>query len=287
MTKLRLVTVLCLGIFSTLVLLGNKNGRASQSQSGNTGAPGDETQGGQPKTCIACHSQSSILASVAVSVLDSSNTPVTQYIPGKLYTARVTITASGNNLNGYGFQMIGLRDSNNSDLDGFSDVNPNNYKIATIPGGRTYAEHNNISDTNIFDVRWTAPPTGTGSVTLYAAGNGVNANGTSSGDGSGFGSVKLTELVSSSQNLEGALARIALQPNPVQSTAVLKLKQLDAGVYQISAFDISGKTVWSSQQTLPEGDSILSFSTAEWLPGVYFIRLETAGKSSSVKVLKL
>lgn len=287
MTKLRLVTLLCFGIFSTLVLLGNKNGRASQAQRGNTGAPGDETEGGQPKTCIACHNQSSILASVAVSVLDSASNPVTQYIPGKLYTARVTITASGNNLNGYGFQMIGLRDSDNSDLDGFSDVNPNNYKIATIPGGRTYAEHNNISATNTFDVRWTAPPTGTGSVTLYAAGNGVNATGTSSGDGSGFGSVKLTELVSSTQNLDGALARIAVYPNPVQSTSVLNLKQLEAGAYQISAFDISGKTVWSSQQTLPEGDSNLSFSTADWRPGVYIIRLETAGKSSSVKVLKL
>jgi hypothetical protein len=287
MSKLRLIIFLGFGIFSTLVLLGNKNGRASQSQAGNTGAPGDETQGGQPKTCIACHNQSTILASVAVTVLDSAQNSVTQYIPGKLYTARVTITASGNNLNGYGFQMIGLRDSNNSDLDGFTDVNPNNYKIASIPGGRTYAEHNNISATNTFDVRWTAPPTGTGSVTLYAAGNGVNATGTSSGDGSGFGSLKLTELSSAAEDLSTRLPKLTAIPNPVQTETILNLAYLEAGEYAIAAFDISGKRVWFSQQFLPEGAAALPLSTRDWQPGLYFIRLEKGHKAASVKILKL
>ena len=287
MTKLRLVIILGFGIFSTLALLGNKNGRASQSQRGNTGAPGDETQGGQPETCIGCHNQGPIVASLAISVLDSANNPVTQYQPGKLYTTRVTITASGNNLNGYGFQMIGLRNSDNSDLDGFSDINPNNYKLVSIPNGRTYAEHNNISASNLFNVRWTAPPSGTGSITFYAAGNGVNSNGTTSGDGSGFSSLQLTEMSSAANEISKNLPQISLIPNPIQENAVLRLQNLEAGEYQLSAFDILGKNVWNTQQKLAEGAQTLEVPAANWLPGIYFVRLEKGGKATSVKVLKL
>lgn len=284
---LRPVIFLFFGLFATLVLLGNKNGRASQAQRGNTGAPGDETQGGQPKTCQACHNQGPIVATVAVIVLDSANNSVTQYIPGKKYTARVQITASGSGLNGYGFQMIGLRDSNNSDLDGFTDVNPNNYKIASIPGGRTYAEHNNISTSNLFDVTWTAPPSGTGSVTLYAAGNGVNSNGTTTGDGAGFGSLKLTELSSGTEDFPVSLSQISVFPNPVQSEAILSLENLSAGDYQIAAFDASGRKVWETQQALPEGAFTLALPSSDWASGMYFIRLTQGRNQQSVKVLKL
>jgi len=238
-------------------------------------------------TCMNCHNTGPIVASVAVSVLDSSSNPVTQYIPGYKYTARVTITASGPNLMGYGFQMIGLRDSNNSDLDGFTDVNPNNYKIATIPGGRTYAEHDNMSTSNTFNVRWTAPATGTGSVTLYAAGNGVNGNGGTGGDGAGFSSVKLTESTSATEDFEGSLPKLAVYPNPLQSRSVLNLENLEAAEYNLTAYDISGKAVWSIQQNLPEGSTVLALPTAEWPSGIYFLRLEKGGKSASVKVLKL
>ncbi|MDO8366114.1 MAG: choice-of-anchor V domain-containing protein [Saprospiraceae bacterium] len=284
---LRLVVFIFLGIFSTLMLLGNKNGRASQSQRGNTGAPGDEMQGGQVVTCMNCHNQGPILASVAVSVLDSSNNPVTQYVPGQMYTARVTITASGPDLMGYGFQMIGLRDSNNSDLDGFSDMNPNNYKLATIPGGRTYAEHDNISTTNLFNVTWTAPTTGTGSVTLYAAGNGVNANGGTGGDGAGFGSIQLTELSSATTDPAGRLPKLTVSPNPVQSESTLNLENIEAGHYELSAFDLSGKKVWVSRQDLAEGSATVVLPSSSWLPGVYFLRLLGGNKATSVKVLKL
>jgi len=284
---LRLVTFLFLGIFCTLLVLGNKNGRASQAQRGNTGAPGDETQSGQPKTCINCHGQGPILASLALSVLDSANNPVTQYLAGKNYTARVTITASGAGLNGYGFQMIGLRDSDNTDLDGFTDVNPNNYKLASIPEGRTYAEHSNISTSNLFNVTWTAPPTGTGSITLYAAGNGVNSNGTSSGDGSGFNSLKLTESSTFTNEIAEHLPKLTVFPNPLQDQSTVHLESLEAGEYQVTAFDLSGKSVWITQQNLILGKTSFYIPSAAWLPGIYFIRLEKGNQATSVKVLKL
>lgn len=284
---LRLVVFIFLGLISTLALLGNKNGRASQAQRGNTGAPGDETQGGQPKTCISCHNQGPIVASLAISVLDSAGNSVTQYIPGRGYTARVSINASGNGLNGYGFQMIGLRDSNNSDLDGFTDVNPNNYKIATIPGGRTYAEHNNISATNTFDVKWTAPVSGTGSVTFYAAGNGVNSNGGTGGDGSGFSTLKLSEFSTASQSPEALQASLSVYPNPIQQACVLSLSKLEPGAYELKAWSADGQLRWEAVEFFSENEAKINLPVSDWPSGICFITLKKGKNSTSVKVLKL
>jgi hypothetical protein len=284
---IRLVFILFLGVFSSLVLLGNKNGRASQAQRGNTGAPGDETQNGQPKTCQACHNQGPIQATLTITVLDSTNNAVTKYIPGKNYKARVTINATGPGLTGYGFQMIALRDSDNTDLDGFSDVNPNNYKIASLPNGRTYAEHNNISSTNTFDVTWTAPPSGTGSVTFYASGNGVNGTGGTGGDGAGVNSLKLTEFSSSANDLPTTFSNWSASPNPAVDQLQLSGTQLGVGEHRFRAFDASGKVVWESAQMIQNESFVTNIPVADWNSGVYFVQIEQSGKRSYVKVLKL
>lgn len=283
---LRQFSLLLFGTFFLLVMLGNKNGRASQAQRGNTGAPGDETQGGQLITCQNCHNQGPIVASAAISVIDSNGNAVSQYIPGYKYTARVTITASGPNLMGYGFQMIALRNNGNTDLDGFTDTNPNNYKIATIPGGRTYAEHDNISSSNTFNVIWTAPVSGTGSVTFYAAGNGVNGNGTSSGDGAGKASLQLTEVTSAASELTEKQPALRISPNPVRADAVLTLENAPAGDYRLRAYNAAGEVVWESSQTRVSETGTLTLPSENWAPGVYFVQMESAGKATSVKVLK-
>jgi hypothetical protein len=287
--KFRLVYTVFLGALCAVVLLGNKNGRASQAQKGNTGAPGDETQGGQPKTCVSCHNQGPITASAAISVLDANNTPVAQYTPGQQYTARVTITASGPNLGGYGFQMIALRASDNSDLDGFSDTNPNNYKLATIPGGRTYAEHDNISTPNTFDVRWTAPAAGTGTVKFYASGNGVNKNGQTSGDGAGAATLTLTEsgATSATDNLLDFSAKAAVTPNPARAESRFRAQVPTSGDYRLEAFDLSGRLVWSSAQQVQDSDLNIEISMADWAPGIYLLCASGAEAKAIVKVLKL
>jgi hypothetical protein len=287
--KFRLVYMVFLCALCAVVLLGNKNGRASQAQKGNTGAPGDETQSGQPKTCMSCHNQGPITASVAINVLDANNAPVTQYTPGQQYTARVTITASGLDLGGYGFQMIALRASDNSDLDGFTDSNPNNYKLASIPGGRTYAEHDNISTPNTFNVRWTAPPAGTGVVKFYASGNGVNKNGQTSGDGAGVASLTLTEFgtTTSIDNVLDFSAKATVTPNPARSESRFRAQVPASGDYRLEAFDLAGHLVWSSAQQVQDSDLNIEISMADWVPGIYLLRASGAGASAIVKVLKL
>lgn len=291
--KLRLTYTLFLALLAAVVFMGNKNGRASTPPgAGNTGAPGDEAlPNGTAIVCNSCHTPGNpnpISSTTAISVLDSAGNAVTQYLPGKLYTARVTInTATGNPLR-WGFQMIALKDAGNTDLDGFSDMNPNNYKIATVNStGRSYAEHDNSSTTNVFNVRWTAPVAGTGNVTFYAAGNAVNNNGQNTGDGASFSNLKLTEgSTSSTQNPDAARIGLRVWPNPVETSANLTVVLPLAGDYRLSVHDLSGRMVWENTQALASGENRLDVPAAAWKPGIYFVSLSGGGISANVKVAK-
>lgn len=288
--KLRLAYTIFLGLMLLIVSLGNKNGRASTPPGqGNTGAPGDAAlPNGTPILCSSCHTPSNITANMSIKVLDSLGNETTQYLPGKQYTARVTINAVMGNPQRYGFQMIALKDAGNTDLKGFSDMNPNNYKLATVNAtNRTYAEHDNSSTSNTFDVKWTAPAAGTGSVTFYAAGNAVNNNSQSTGDGATSTNLKLTEgSLSSTQNPDAERIGLQIWPNPFSSVANLSVVLPRAGGYRVAAHDLSGRLVWESTQNLPAGENRLEITTADWTPGVYFMGFHSNEISANIKVVK-
>jgi len=292
--KLRLAYTIFFGILLLVVSLGNKNGRASTPPgAGNTGAPGDEAlPNGTPIVCNSCHTTGGanpITSSTTISVLDASSNPVTSYIPGQQYTARVSVNTLTGNPARWGFQMIALKDAGNTDLDGFSDQNPNNYKIATVNStGRTYAEHDNASTSNVFNVTWTAPAAGTGSVTFYAAGNAVNNNGLNNGDGASFSNLKLTEgSASSTQNPDAERIGLQLWPNPATSVVNISVNLLQAGDYRLALHDLSGRLVWESNQVLSAGENLLNIPVAEMEAGLYFASLSGGGVAANVKMVKL
>ena len=290
--KLRLVYTLFLSLLALAVLPANKNGRATEAKVGNTGAPGDEAlPNGIPLTCISCHTASPITASMGVHIIDADGDTITQYVPGTDYTARVEVTAVTGDPKGYGFQMIALKDDGEVDLDGFTDPGNNtvnNYKLATIPNGRTYAEHDNVSNSNIFDVKWTAPPAGTGDITFYAAGNAVNKNGLNSGDGASFTSLQMAEdLGASAQNPAAEQIGLQIWPNPAHERLNLSFNAPRSGDYRIIVRNLSGRVVWESVQTLATGVQQPEIQAIEWASGVYFMSVSGAGIEANIKFLKL
>lgn len=289
--KLRLIGLLFFGALCFTILPSNKNGRASESQKGNTGAPGDESNSnGSPRTCSYCHFGAAGPVTF-IHLLDGNGDTVTQYLPGQEYKARVRMTNSNTNLTGYGFQMIALRDSDNSDLDGFSDPGNNtvnNYKIATIPNGRTYAEHDNISSTPVFDVVWTAPPQGTGPVTFYAAGNAVNRNGTTSGDGTDSDILHISEAIPASTAKSGIAAiPLSIWPNPATDNAYLNLQLQQRGMVQLRVFNLYGKLCWVSTQNLDAGLNSLQLPVATWKAGTYVLEISNGSQIGIVRLVKI
>ena len=285
--NIKFTTALLLLLFAAGISLSNKNGRAAQAGKGNTGAPGDETNtNGTARTCGFCHTSTNISSTVSIRLINAAGDTVTNYLPGQQYTALVRVNGVGM-VNGYAFQMIALRNADTTDIDGFLDQGTNNYKLSTIANGRTYAEHDNISNTDGFAVRWVAPPAGTGPVTFYAAGNAVNRNGTSTGDGASIASVLIPENpVSGITENGGAIASAKVFPNPIAQTAQLEINPRQADNYRLQIFNQQGQRVYFADTFLPEGRQYYALPSETWQTGIYLIEISNGRERIALKAVK-
>lgn len=260
-------------ICSFILFISSSNGRAANG-SGNTGAPGDETAGAIPVTCKFCHTPSNIVTNTLIQVLNSDNDEVTSYEPGEDYTVKVTINTVSGTPQRYGFQMIGLKDDGNSDLKGFSDPSSNT-KLQNISfTNRTYAEHKNPGTLNTFEVKWTAPVAGTGSVSFYAAGNGVNNNGSTNGDGASETKLTLAESVVSSSQAEQLLAqKIQIYPNPVTNGRVFFKWAQEIEISRYTLINSEGRIIHSAELSQDVHESYIDVSNQS--PGLYYLNVES------------
>ncbi|MBK9631061.1 MAG: T9SS type A sorting domain-containing protein [Saprospiraceae bacterium] len=222
-------------LFLGLTFMSNRAGRATSQNLGSTGAPKEQT------VCKSCHN-GPINVAVKLHLLDGSDT-VTAWEPNKNYTIRVFVQHTGGNVpKGYGFQLTGLQASLNVDGPSIQTISPASSNVKTgIAQGRLYAEHSDRSLSPVFDINWTAPESGFGAITFYAAGNGVNSDNNLTGDGSSKIAIQFNEKITSSTNRAFANRGINLYPNPTsESTFVKDESNL---VHKVVIRDLLGKLV--------------------------------------------
>ena len=174
--------ILLLGIF---LLQSHSAGRAGGNDRDNTGAPGGQTGGnGRMISCANCHNGANFEVGLDLELIDADGNLVNQYIPNEIYTATVSLETLSGMPSAYGFQMVSLLDSDDSDVNGWVEgsLTPNAQLSLANSTGRVYAEQDGTSESNEFSVRWQAPAVSSGDVSFYLAGVGVNANGASAGD---------------------------------------------------------------------------------------------------------
>lgn len=177
--KFKFIYILSLVIFAYLVLSSRSAGPANVGIGGYTGAPSEGT-------CANCHS-GGVAPTVLIQLLDAGN-PVTSYTAGQTYTLQVAVSGA----TGYGAQAVVLNGANTNI--GTLSAPSAGARISNA-GGRTYLEHSSRSLAGIFTATWVAPASGTGSVTIYAAGLNANGNGGVSGDGTTAVQLAITETV--------------------------------------------------------------------------------------------
>ena len=291
--KIRLLYTFFLAALCVVVLQSNRNGRATVGLEGVTGAPGDTFQGGNAKTCAVngCHSAGAFgPLGLSITLLDSTSlTPVAQYLPGKNYIARVTISSGSGTPAGYGFQMIALRDNGNVPTNSFTDPLglSNNYKLKTL-GTRMYAEHQTMSTTNTFNVVWKAPAAGSGSVTFYSSGNAVNNNMNNTGDGATNNKVQVAEMTSGLNDPRSAAhLPLRLSPNPVTESTQLMFNLPESGQCRLLVRDLSGRIVWENNAWQAAGDNAVELPAQTWQPGIYLVEISTGTQMGAVKMLKM
>lgn len=141
---------------------------------GHTGSPGD---GGVTCNTTGCHTGS---ATTVAAGWITSTVPVGGYVPGQTYTITATATAAGRDR--FGFQ-ISPQSPSGTYLGTLIVTDPTNTQIVSTK----YIEHKSAgtigtSGFHTWTFNWTAPVSGTGTVTFYGAFNCSNHNNSASGD---------------------------------------------------------------------------------------------------------
>lgn len=281
--KINYVYTLAIACLVAIVSLGNSGGRAAAANSGSAGAPGDATT-----TCITCHGNSNeIEVRLDISLTDDDGNTITRYVPGTTYQGSVSINAIAGAPAAHGFQIVALAGALNEDgtsINTFEGLSANT-QVITTTSGRQYAEHNGASVDSVFSFTWTAPEQSTGPVTFYSCGNGVNRNGSTSGDAAACATLELTERPVSITTL-GRETQLIVAPNPVAEQLNLNVRGNLQGNYAARLFDVSGKQWLTREITLTGGDNRFVFPAQELPTGVYFLQLTNGAEAATLRVVK-
>lgn len=282
--KINYVYTLAIVCLLAIVSMGSSSGRANAAFSGNTGAPGDAGS-----TCITCHgNNAAIEVSLDIAITDGDGNSIEKYVPGTTYMGSVTLNTLQGSPAAFGFQIVALNadlDQDGTSVNTFS--NPSgNAQLGEANGGRQYVEHNGPSSNgNVFEFSWTAPEENSGTVTFYSCGNGVNLNGSTSGDNAACSTLELLERPVSTANL-GRETQLKVAPNPVEEQLNLTVSGNLQGNFTARIFDVSGKQWQTREVTLTGGENRFSFP-AQGLPaGVYFLQLTNGAEAATLRVVK-
>lgn len=241
--------------------MGNQKGRAAEAGKGSTGAPGDDDT-----VCKSCHN-GPINVELKINVLDGMDT-IVSYEPNKTYKIHVRVNHTGGNVpKAYGFQMTLLNAPEKDNGTNLKDLSPisSNVKLTTPRNGRLYAEHTDRSEMNLFEIQWVAPDAGSGPVTIYAGGTGVNSNGSDSGDGGAKLALQINEKLGSSVG-NGSKSSLRVYPNPFSDHINIELNGNPTDRYEL--IDLFGAKIMSGKLNVTN----LKINTAELKDGIYFIK---------------
>ncbi len=277
--KFKIIYTFFLLAGGALLLLNNSSGAAEVQNADRTNSPLSNAP------CTACHSSGAFSPSVALAVLDDGN-PIEQYTPGETYQLRVTANHTGSPAS-FGFQAVALAGSDNAQAGSFSNP-PNGVQITPL-NGRQYPEHSQRNESNVFEVDWTAPASGTGEVRFYSSVVAANNGAGSGGDGSAFLQQPVTIAEgepNSSNEVPPLLSDFRAFPNPTAEVVQLELESQDAGVFAITAFNLMGQAVYRQQQAVKPGRQIIRIAVQDWPAGLYQVQISDGQRQNSLKLIK-
>ncbi|HPQ09097.1 MAG TPA: T9SS type A sorting domain-containing protein [Bacteroidia bacterium] len=247
----------------------DSNGRA-----GYTGSPSEST-------CTACHGGGS--GTTMVNVSFNPAIPSGSYTPNQTYT--VTVTVSNNAYSKFGFGCEILNVSTNANI-GTMPSAGTGVTFKTAGNGRKNAVHSTPKSgtgSASFSFVWTAPSTG--NAVLYAIGNAVNGNGSTSGDKvSSTYSLSLVPDVTGVALNESHIQNLVVFPNPIKDYVNVQFSaSTSLNNVSFSIIDLNGKTVFEKKMTsVATGLNNIQFSIPENISNGLYI-LHTSAENISLK----
>lgn len=261
------------------------NGPASVANLQVTGAPGST---GNMGTCAnsGCHVVGGPNASIDLSFTTMGLDPVDQYEPGTEYFVELAITAT-ETFSGTGFQMVAL-DQNDESIGSWTSLPAAAQQVEL--GGRFYVEHQELTTlgNGTWELNWTAPATGSGPVTFYAAGLTHNNSGNAAGDGVATTTFTVTENDPSSiNNANQDLTKMLISPNQVIDQANVSVFSKRSGDFDLNIFNTTGQLVYSENVNLQVGENQQSVNLGQLQQGIYFLQISGGDEMITKRLLKL
>jgi len=153
-----------------------------------TGAPACGSVGAE-SSCLGCHTGSAINSGATLTFVNAPNF----YVAGQTYTFSVQLSStqtSGNSGRKWSFELTAVNMGTGAGAGTFANVAGQG--TAIISGAGSYSSRRYIQEATddrvgsttpvTWDVQWTAPASGQGSIGFYAAGIAANGTGNTSGD---------------------------------------------------------------------------------------------------------
>lgn len=252
---------------------------------GRVGSPGETTC-----NTSGCHTGNPLNASGGSVIIDAPGLANGQYFPGATYPINVTVSRSGAAIFGFGFEALRSTGANAGTL-AITNSSQTQLKNAVILGNtRTNVVHQlnaGVSSTGskTFSFNWTAPASGTGNVTLYAAGNATNGNGSTSGDFIYSTSLPLTESLTSINEPLVSDFQVNLFPNPVVDQLNLTFESVKQGEMKIKLITLDGKTVGSERVNIAANTTKTVSIPAPGKSGIYLVEMTLEGNTLVKRVV--
>ena len=264
------LSLLCVALCSLILFTSNRIGRGFASGQPVTTAPGEP---GQYCGSFGCHFSGVFEPELQLSLLTEDGMIADEYTPGENYNVQLVIDHTGNPA-GFGFQMVALRDEDESAINNFMNL-PQGVRQVNI-ANRQYIEQNTILPFDTITIDWTAPEQGAGAITIYASGNAVNGNGNSSGDGADTTRLTINEKLTSSLvsfNLED---QINIFPNPASDLIRLSGK-----------LDYNNIELWNLEGQLLKRSKDKEVSIQDLNSGIYILRANYAEGTAVKQIIKI
>lgn len=283
-------------LFSTaaitfIALSSHSNGPAQNHNEGNrTGSgaiPNPTCSGG------GCHGLDVVDGTTFVVVKDVQTSQIVsdgKYTPGKTYDINLIVNRNGAAKFGMQFSATKTLDPT-ANIGSLSVPNPG----MTNPLGVTNNSTNGINIVEHYDaipatvgamtvlIRWTAPISGNGDVTFNAIFNATNGNSVAdTADHSFTTNLTLAENTNSVAELPASVKTMAY-PNPAKNQLNLSLNNAGNGMYNLSAFDFSGRRVYQNNVNVNDNAAI-GINTSSWSTGMYILHIQKDGAERIIPV---
>ncbi len=239
--------------------------------------------------CTQCHSDWAVNTGTGSVAITAVPALTGGYVPGTKYTVTVTVTQTGDSLFGFDFEALLNATTNGGTL---SLLTPST-DVKTKADGSTAITDvvhtgtgNNTKNSHAFSFYWTAPATGTGTVTFYTSGLAANDDGNTTGDWVYTTSMAVMQNTAGISEVLAKEINFSVYPNPSSDNLNVKFSLNGISSVNIDMIDMNGRKVAELiSENGMNGEVNKTFNISSYEKGIYFVRLSINNEITIQKIV--